>query len=120
VHRARRSALSQATAKLKNAQLRENQFATAVNHGGMDGLVRTQGRTSVDVSGEGSGTGATASAPEIFQVLSLLQGRSLSDPDNLADDCNPAGMKDLAGCAIILKGCTFKLQEVGALLIEGG
>jgi hypothetical protein len=30
-----------------------------------------------------------------------------------------AGLEDLAGCAIILKGCSFKLQEVDALLIEG-
>jgi hypothetical protein len=85
----------------------------------MDWLARTQGRTSVDVSGEGSVTGATVPAPEIFQVLSLLQGRSFSDPDKLADDCNLAGMKDLAGYAVILKDCTFKLQEVDALLIEG-
>jgi hypothetical protein len=101
-------------AKLRNAQLREKQFAMAENHGrGMDWGARAQGRTSVDASGEGSATGATAPAPETFQVLSF------SDPDKLADDCNLAGLKDLAGCAIILKDCPFKLQEVDDLLIEG-
>jgi hypothetical protein len=51
--------------------------------------------------------------------LSLLQERSFSDPDKLADDCKLAGLKDLAGCAVILKNCPFKLQEVDDLLIEG-
>jgi hypothetical protein len=73
-----------AIAKLRNAQLRERQLAMAENHGGMSWGARTQGQTSVDVSGEGSTTGAMAPAPEIFQVLSLLQGRSFSDPDKLA------------------------------------
>jgi hypothetical protein len=106
-------------AKLRNAQLRETHFAMAENHGGMGWGARAQGQTSVDVCGEGSTTSATAPAPETFQGLSLLQGRSFSDPDKLTDDCNLADLKDLAGCAIILKDCSFKLQEVDALLIEG-
>ena len=52
-------------------------------------------------------------------MLSLLQGRLFADPDTLADDCNFDGLEDLAGCALILKDCAFKLSEVGALLIEG-
>ena len=86
---------------------------------GWTGGARAQCQTSVDVSGEGGATGATAPAPETFQVLSLLQERSFSDPDKLADDCKLAGLKDLAGCAVILKNCPFKLQEVDDLLIEG-
>jgi hypothetical protein len=107
-------------AKLRNAQLREKHFAMAGNHGGLDWGAKGQGQTSVvDVSGDGGATDVTAPAPETLQVLSLLQGRSFSDPENLADDCKLTGLKDLAGCAIILKDCSFKLQAVDDLLIEG-
>ena len=109
----------QAMARLKVAQLRERHLAMASNHGGMNWGAGLQNQKSVDVSGEGSEMGAMAPAPEFYQVLSLLKGRSFADPDRLADDCNFDGLEDLAGCAIILKGCSFKLSEVEALLIEG-
>ena len=54
-----------------------------------------------------------------FRFCRCYKGVPFSDPDKLADDCNLAGLKDLAGCAIVLKDCSFKLQEVDALLIEG-
>jgi hypothetical protein len=64
----------------KVAQNREMQFSMANNHGGMAWMSGGQGKYHVDVSGEGGTEGAMVPAPETFQILSLLQGRSFSDP----------------------------------------
>jgi hypothetical protein len=100
--------------------LRERSMAAAGNHGGLGQWgAYGQDRTSVDVSGEGGTTDGPAPGPEVLQSLSLLQGRLFADPKDLTDNYKLDDSKDLAGCAIILKGCPFTLQAVDSVLAEG-
>jgi hypothetical protein len=94
-------------------------MGAAENHGGFGQWGGYgQGQSSGYVSGDGGTSEDPASDPEIFQSLSLAQGRLFADPKDLTDNYKFDGKKNLAGCAIILEGCTFTLDEVDVVLAE--